>query len=84
MSNPVDNPVEYCRGCREQVVRYEGEEGCPFCGGTTCEFGDLIDEAMERAKDARLFPTVPNGKEGVDGIKIPNPDAPTEPPKDGS
>lgn len=45
---PPDNPTEYCQACKEQVVRYPGEEGCPFCGGPTVEFGDLIDELRER------------------------------------
>ena len=46
--DPVENPVEWCAICKEQVVRYPAEEGCPFCGGATMETGDYIDALYER------------------------------------
>ena len=35
--------AEICVPCKEQIARYPGEEGCPFCGGPVMTFGEYID-----------------------------------------
>ena len=40
--------VEFCTACKENVVRYAGEEGCPYCGGPVMELGDYIDSLTDR------------------------------------
>ena len=49
--DPVENPVEWCPVCKEQVIRNPGEEGCPFCNGATLEMGDYIDHIYETYRD---------------------------------
>ena len=54
--------VEFCSACKEQVVRYEGEEGCPFCGGPVTDLGSYIDSVHDTYKDRGGIPRSSNGR----------------------
>jgi hypothetical protein len=64
-----------CIPCKEQVVCYPGEKGCPFCGGPVTELGEYIDILRDAQEDREM------NAEDSDGADRKDRGEHTDPPK---